>query len=209
VKVFRQIAAIDPDNMRRGQYAGYRNEEGVDPASDVETFAAVRFTIESWRWSGVPWVVRFGKSLPGTATEAIVEFNEPPRLLFVDEDCPDPRPNRIRFLIGGRDGIVMQMFSKAPGDAMISRAVNLDLHYDDVFGERDQAYQRLLEDAMEGDPRRFGREDGVAEQWRIVAPLLEDPDSVEIYEPGTWGPDSALQVPGDVGLTWIDPLDPS
>jgi glucose-6-phosphate 1-dehydrogenase len=208
VKVFRQIAAIDPAQMRRGQYAGYRQEHGVDPESDVETFAALRFTIESWRWSGVPWIIRFGKDLPVTATEAVVEFTEPPRLLFVDEDCPDPRPNRIRFVIGGRDdGIVLQMYAKAPGEALVSRQVDLEVHYDEVFGARDAAYQRLLEDAMEGDPRRFGREDGVAEQWRIVEPLLTDPDPVEIYEPGTWGPESAAQVPRDLGLSWIDPLE--
>jgi glucose-6-phosphate 1-dehydrogenase len=207
VKVFRQIAPIDASQMVRGQYVGYRDEEGVDPESDVETFAALSFTIESWRWSGVPWMIRFGKDLPVTATEAVVEFTEPPRLLFVDKDRPDPRPNRIRFLIGGRDGIVVQMFSKAPGDAMVSRPVDLEVSYEEVFGERDAAYQRLLEDAMEGDARRFGREDGVAEQWRITEPLLNDPDPVEPYEPRSWGPPSASRVPGDLGLSWIDPLD--
>jgi glucose-6-phosphate 1-dehydrogenase len=204
VKVFRQIEPIDAAQVVRGQYIGYRAEEGVDPESDVETYAAVRFTIESWRWSGVPWTVRFGKELPVTATEAVVEFTEPPRLLFVDDDCPDPRPNRIRFLIGGEDGVVVQMFSKAPGEALVSRPVNLEVHYEEVFGERDAAYQRLLEDAMEGDPRRFGREDGLAEQWRIVEPLLADPQGVALYEPGTWGPASADRLLD--GHTWIEPM---
>jgi glucose-6-phosphate 1-dehydrogenase len=154
----------------------------------------------------VPWVVRFGKDLPRTATEAVVEFTEPPRLLFVDEECPDPRPNRVRFLLGGRDGVVVQMFSKAPGDALVSRPVDLEVSYEEAFGERDAAYQRLLEDAMEGDPRRFGREDGVAEQWRIVSPLLEGTDPAEPYEPGTWGPDAAARIPDEIGRSWIDPL---
>ena len=92
VKVFRQIRPISPENMVRGQYVGYRDEEHVDPDSDVETFAAVRFTIDSWRWSGVPWLVRFGKQMPSRVAEAVVELTEPPRLLFVDEDCPDPAP---------------------------------------------------------------------------------------------------------------------
>ena len=119
VKVFRQISSIDPADMQRGQYVGYREEEGVEPDSDVETYAALRFTIESWRWSGVPWVIRFGKELAENATEAVVEFTEPPRLLFVDEECPDPRPNRVRFVLGGgRDGVVVQMYAKAPGDAL-------------------------------------------------------------------------------------------
>ena len=207
VKVFRQISSIDPADMQRGQYVGYREEEGVEPDSDVETYAALRFTIESWRWSGVPWVIRFGKELAENATEAVVEFTEPPRLLFVDEECPDPRPNRVRFVLGGgRDGVVVQMYAKAPGDALVSRQVDLEVDYEAVFGQRDAAYQRLLEDAMEGDARRFGREDGVAEQWRIVAPLLEDQDPVALYEPGTWGPESADRIPADVGLHWIEPL---
>ncbi|MEL7209535.1 MAG: glucose-6-phosphate dehydrogenase, partial [Actinomycetota bacterium] len=179
----------------------------VDRPTD-QALAGLRFTIESWRWAGVPWIVRFGKELPQRATEAVVEFNEPPALLFVDDECPDPRPNRIRFLLGGEDGIVVQMFTKEPGERLVSRAVDLDVHYEEVFGERDEAYQRLLEDAMVGDPRRFGREDSVAEQWRVVEPLLNDPSPVQAYEPGTWGPAAAAGVPGAVGREWIDPHPP-
>jgi glucose-6-phosphate 1-dehydrogenase len=206
VKVFRQIQTISTDNLVRGQYVGYRSEKHVDPESDVETFAAVRFTIDSWRWSGVPWLVRFGKHLPTKVAEAVVELTEPPRLLFVDDDCPDPRPNRLRFVLGGDDGVVMSMFTKAPGDKVVSRPVDLRLDYGEVFGRREAAYQRLLADAMVGDPRRFGREDAVAEQWRIVENLLADPDPVVPYEPGTWGPPQAGDLAGD--LNWIEPLPP-
>ena len=204
VKVFRQIRAIPPDQMVRGQYRGYVDEDGVAPGSDVETFAAVRFEIDSWRWAGVPWLVRTGKALPTSATEAVITFHEPPRLLFVDEACPDPRPNRIRFRVSPADGVVLHLFSKEPGDALVSEPVDLEVSYEDVFGERSEAYQRLLEDAMEGDARRFGRSDGIREQWRIVEPLLSDPDPVQLYDRGEWGPTSAHSFAADVG-GWAQP----
>jgi glucose-6-phosphate 1-dehydrogenase len=206
VKVFRQIATIDPDRMVRGQYRGYVDEAGVAPGSDVETFAALRFEIDSWRWSGVPWLIRAGKSLPVSATEAVVTFHEPPRLLFVDDACPEPQPNRVRFRISPTDGVVLHLFSKEPGDRMVSEPVDLSVAYEEVFGRRQDAYQRLLEDAMEGDARRFGRADGIAEQWRIVGRLIDDqPEEVDLYEPGSWGPASAAELAAPYG-GWADPL---
>ena len=206
VKVFRQIATLDPDQAVRGQYRGYVDEAGVAPGSDVETFAALRFQIDSWRWSGVPWLIRSGKALPVSATEAIVTFHEPPNLLFVDPDGPAPEPNRIRFRISPTDGVVLHMFSKEPGERMISEPVDLAVEYEEVFGRRQEAYQRLLEDAMEGDPRRFGRADTIAEQWRIVGRLIDGPrDHPALYDKGTWGPDEAEALAADLG-GWADPL---
>jgi glucose-6-phosphate 1-dehydrogenase len=206
VKVFRQIATIDPDRMVRGQYRGYVDEPGVAPGSDVETFAAVHFEIDSWRWSGVPWLIRAGKEMPVTATEAVVTFHEPPRLLFVDPDSPDPQPNRIRFRVSPADGVVLHMFSKEPGDRMVSEAVDLAVEYEEVFGRRQEAYQRLLEDAMVGDARRFGRADTIAEQWRVVSRLIADPHPVHIYDRGSWGPDEASALAAPYG-GWADPLE--
>jgi glucose-6-phosphate 1-dehydrogenase len=208
VKVFRQIATLDPRQVVRGQYRGYVDEPGVAPGSDVETFAAMSFTIDSWRWSGVPWLIRSGKELPLSATEAIVTFHEPPHLLFVDPGCPNPQPNRVRFRISPVDGVVLHLFSKEPGDQMISEPVDLAVEYEQVFGHRQDAYQRLLEDAMEGDPRRFGRADTIAEQWRIVGRLLDGPRThPHLYDRRTWGPAEAAGLAEPHG-GWAEPLHP-
>jgi glucose-6-phosphate 1-dehydrogenase len=205
VKVFRQIATIDPRQAVRGQYRGYVDEPGVAPGSDVETFAALRFEIDSWRWSGVPWLLRAGKELPVTATEAVISFHDPPRLLFVDADSPPPEPNRIRFRISPIDGVVLHLFSKEPGDRLVAEEVDLAVEYESVFGRRQDAYQRLLEDAMEGDPRRFGRADTILEQWRIVDRLIHEPSPLHIYERGTWGPFEAEDLAAPYG-GWINPI---
>jgi glucose-6-phosphate 1-dehydrogenase len=205
VKVFRQIRTLDPSHMVRGQYRGYVDEPGVTPGSDIETFAALRFEIDSWRWSGVPWLIRSGKEMPASATEAVVTFHEPPRLLFVDPASPAPQPNRIRFRISPTDGVVLHLFSKEPGDRMVSEAVDLAVEYEQVFGRRQEAYQRLLEDAMAGDPRRFGRADTIAEQWRLVSRLIADPDPVHLYERQTWGPEEAAALAEPYG-GWADPI---
>jgi glucose-6-phosphate 1-dehydrogenase len=206
VKVFRQIATIDPASVVRGQYRGYVDERGVAPGSDVETYAALHFEIDSWRWSGVPWLVQAGKHLPVSATEAIVTFHEPPRLLFVDPENPAPEPNRLRFRISPNDGVVLHLFSKEPGDRMVSQPVDLTVAYEEVFGRRQEAYQRLLEDAMEGDARRFGRADTIAEQWRIVSRLIDGAaPPVRLYDKGTWGPPEATALAEPYG-GWTDPL---
>ena len=206
VKVFRQIATLDPAQMVRGQYRGYVDEAGVAPGSDMETYAALRFEIDSWRWSGVPWLIRSGKHLPVSATEAIVTFHEPPHLLFVDPGCPNPQPNRIRFRISPTDGVILHLFSKEPGDRMVSEPVDLAVEYEEVFGHRQDAYLRLLEDAMAGDPRRFGRADTIAEQWRIVSRLIDGPrDHPHLYAKATWGPEAADALADGLG-GWAEPV---
>jgi glucose-6-phosphate 1-dehydrogenase len=207
VKVFRQIDAFDPRNVVRGQYRAYIDEEGVASGTDTETFVALRFEIESWRWAGVPWLIRAGKCLPVTATEAIIEFKTPPRMLFGGRGSAAPHPNHLRFRLGSDDGIVLSLQAKAPGDDLTTRPVNLEVDHETVFGRRAEAYQRLLEDAMEGDERRFGRADALEEQWRIVDRVVADPAPVRLYRKGTWGPSEAERLAADIG-GWHEPLGP-
>lgn len=205
VRLWRQIRALDHDKVVRGQYRGYTDEPGVEAGSDVETFVAVQLEIESWRWAGVPWLVRTGKNLPVSATEAVVTFAAPPRLLFGKTGSARPQPNRLRFRLGRDDGVTLQLQTKSPGDDLVSRPVDLEVSYDTLFPHRQEAYQRLLEDAMEGDHRRFGRADGVEEQWRIVGTVLDDPPPVELYRKGTWGPSGADTLAAPSG-GWVEPL---
>jgi glucose-6-phosphate 1-dehydrogenase len=204
VKVFQQIEPFDPANVVRGQYRGYVDEDGVQGGSDTETYVAVRFEIESWRWAGVPWLIRAGKGMPITATEAVVEFKAPPRLLFARDSRVAPHPNHICFRLGADDGVLLHMHAKAPGDDFRTRAVNLEVDYSEVFGERADAYQRLLEDAIVGDMRRFAPAAAIDEQWRIVDPVLVDPEPVSLYYRGTWGPSEADRLVADVG-GWHEP----
>jgi glucose-6-phosphate 1-dehydrogenase len=204
-KLFRQIRTVDAANVVRGQYRGYREEEGVAPDSDVETYTALLLRIDSWRWAGVPWLLRTGKHLPVTATEAIVEFNAPPRLLFTPPGAHAPHPNHLRFRLGKDDGVMLHLQTKAPGDDLVSQAVDLEVSFDEVLGQRQEAYQRLLEDAMAGDARRFGRADALEEQWRIFDAALANPHPVSLYHRGTWGPSAADTLASGVG-GWHEPL---
>jgi glucose-6-phosphate 1-dehydrogenase len=207
VKVFRQIAPFDPEHVVRGQYRSYVDEPGVAPGSDIETFVALQFQIDSWRWSGVPWLIRAGKQMPITATEAVIEFNEPPRLLFVDEESPVPHPNHLRFDLSKDGGIKLQLQAKVPGDRLLSQSVDLDVTHAEIFGDADYPYEKLIEDAMEGDARRFGRADAIDEQWRIVQSVLDHPHPVSLYNAGTWGPPEAQALAAPFG-GWHDPKGP-
>jgi glucose-6-phosphate 1-dehydrogenase len=206
VKVFRQIETFDPARVVRGQYRSYLDEPGVAHGSDTETFVALHFEIESWRWSGVPWLIRAGKQLPVAATEAIVEFHAPPRMLFADLDAAVPKGNRLRFRLAGDGGITLQLQAKSPGDRLLSHAVALEITGEKLFGEPEEPYERLLEDAMDGDTRRFGGSDLVDEQWRIVQHVLDHPPPVRFYEEGTWGPREAVELAAPHG-GWHEPLD--
>ena len=204
-KLFRQIRTVDPVNVVRGQYRGYTEEDGVAGGSDVETYTALLLEIDSWRWAGVPWLIRTGKHLPVTAMEAVVEFNAPPRLLFTPPGAHAPHPNHLRFRLGADDGVMLHLQTKAPGDDLASRPVDLEVSFDEVFGERQDAYQRLLEDAMAGDARRFGCAEALEEQWRIFEAALANPHPVSLYHRGTWGPSAADTLAAGVG-GWHEPL---
>jgi len=188
VKALRAIVTPAPDDVVRGQYAGFRDEPGVVADSNTETYTALRLEIDSWRWAGVPWIIRAGKGLASTVTEAVVEFARPPRPLFADADCR-PGPNRLTFRTKPDDGISFSMQAKKPGPAMVSRAIELHLEHDRPRGR--DAYDRLIGDALRGDPGLFARQDGVMEAWRVVEQALCDGQAVVPYERGSWGPSEA------------------
>jgi glucose-6-phosphate 1-dehydrogenase len=207
VKVFRAMPSIDPAEVVRGQYEGYRQEEGVAPDSQVETFAAMRLCVESWRWAGVPFYVRAGKCLATTATEVVVEFHSPPRLLFAHPGTLPPHPNHLRFCLGPADAVSLSLEVKALGDELLSRPAEFSTSIEGAgIGKGADAYERLLDDAIEGDARRFAREDSVEEAWRIVEPVLAEPSPVIPYECGSWGPMEANRfIAGD---GWHNPARP-
>jgi glucose-6-phosphate 1-dehydrogenase len=201
-KLLRQVGSFHPDRLVRGQYRGYVDEDGVQGGSDTETYAAVRFEIDSWRWAGVPWLIRTGKGLPITQTEAVVELKSPPSLLFAEEG-PAPHPNHVRFRLNQDTGVTFGLQVKRPGEELVSEDADLDMSFSQDPRRR-SAYQRLLEDALEGDARRFAREDGIDQQWRIVDAICGHRDEVELYDEGTWGPASADRLAADLG-GWHDP----
>ena len=188
VKALKAIVTPTRDDVVRGQYAGFREEAGVVADSDTETYTAVRLELNSWRWAGVPWIIRAGKGLTSTVTEAVVEFARPPRPLFADADCR-PGPNRLTFRTKPDDGISFSMQAKKPGPSMVSRAVELHLEHDRPRGR--DAYDRLIGDALRGDPALFARQDGVMEAWRVVEQLLSEGRPVVPYQQGSWGPTEA------------------
>jgi glucose-6-phosphate 1-dehydrogenase len=205
--VFMAMAAADPAHYVRGQYRGYLDVAGVAPGSQTETFCALRLEIDNWRWSGVPFFIRAGKSLPVTVTEVRVVFNTTPWLGFVPRDSPRPEPNQLVLRIGPRPGARLRMQAKA-ADEMALRPVQLDMEFAAFGGEGPTPYEVLLDAAMRGDPSHFARQDAVEETWRVVQPLLDAPPPVEVYEPGTWGPASADDLTGDVG-GWRSPWLPN
>jgi glucose-6-phosphate 1-dehydrogenase len=188
VDVLRAVRSLRPADVVRGQYEGYHAEPGVSSGSDTETFVAVRLEIDSWRWAGVPWIIRAGKGLTRTVTEAVVEFQQPPRPLFADVEC-HPGPNRLTFRTNPDDEIVLSMQAKVPGAAMVAGPIDLHLDHDRPHGR--QAYDRLIDDAVRGDQGLFARQDGVMEAWRVVEGILTDRPASMAYRRGTWGPEQA------------------
>jgi glucose-6-phosphate 1-dehydrogenase len=198
VKVLRAVRSFTSDNLIRGQYLGYRDEPGVATDSDTETFAAVRLEVDSWRWAGVPWIIRAGKGLASTVTEAVVEFARPPRPLFADAAC-EPGANRLTFRTKPDEEIHLSMQAKTPGPALVSGPIELHLQHDRVPGR--DAYDRLIGDALRGDPGLFARQDGVMEAWRIVDRVLTDRSASIPYRRGSWGPTEADYLLGS-DWTW-------
>ncbi|AKF07904.1 glucose-6-phosphate dehydrogenase [Sandaracinus amylolyticus] len=192
-RVLKAIAPIDPAQAVRGQYRGYREERGVAPGSTVETFAAVTLRVDTWRWADVPFFVLTGKHLPATLTEVLVELKRPPRDIFGEHvRCAD----YFRFRLAPEVVIALGMRVKRPGitsgETMVGRAREL-LASEDPATET-LPYERLLGDAMRGDPSLFARQDAIEAQWRVVEPVLGDVVPLRIYEPGTWGPPEAQQL---------------
>ena len=199
VKVLRSIPALRPEDVVRGQFMGYRNEPGVKPGSQVETFVALRLYINSWRWKGVPFYIRAGKSLPVTTTEVMAKLKQPPAIF---SDTPPPA-NYFRFRVTPDLAIAIGALVKIPGDDLHGEHIEL-LAAEHSDPAELQAYEELLEDAMHGNSVRFARQDYVEEAWRIVDPVLGNQIPVDAYAPGTWGPAEAdALVHQDGG--WLNP----
>ncbi|MFN0026832.1 MAG: glucose-6-phosphate dehydrogenase, partial [Acidimicrobiales bacterium] len=163
-----------------------------------------RLAVDSWRWADVPFVLRAGKALAATATEALVEFRAPPRLLFAEPDYV-PHANLIRFRLGSNDGVSIHMLAKEPGPRMIGREVELEVDFAAAFGRRQDAYERLLDDALDGLPMRFAGAETIEQQWRIVSEVLHPGVSpLYRYSAGTWGPEQAARLLPGHG--WHEPL---
>jgi glucose-6-phosphate 1-dehydrogenase len=184
VKVLRAIPSVEETNLVRGQFRGYRDENGVAKDSKTETFAAVKLEVNSWRWRGVPFYIRAGKCLPVTVTEIFAKFHKPPTLI------PDSQlvENHLRLRLSPEITIAMGMMNLAPNaDGMSLQTGEMVATHSPRADEMD-AYERVLGAAMEGDSTLFAREDYVEEAWRIVEPVLKKNTPVYQYPPGTWGP---------------------
>jgi glucose-6-phosphate 1-dehydrogenase len=186
VKVLKAIPPLDPKNLVRGQFAGYLKEKGVAPSSKMETFAALRLEVDSWRWKGVPFYIRAGKCLPVTCTEVVVRLRRPPTM-FRDYDL---KPNSCRLRISPDVTIAIGANVIAEGSETVSTTTEMLVTRHPPADEMD-AYERVLGDAMTGDATLFAREDYVEEAWRIVDPVLKAATPIYSYAPGTWGPSEA------------------
>jgi glucose-6-phosphate 1-dehydrogenase len=188
-KIFKAMRALKPDDLVRGQYAGYRKEQDVAKKSDVETFCALRLCIDSWRWEGVPWYLRSGKYMPSTATEILVELKPPPQRLFADAVPTTGPANYLRFRLSPSSAIALAARVKLAGKEFIGDLRELYLS-EEQAGE-ETPYERLLSDAMIGDGALFTREDAVEAAWAVVDPVLKKHHRVRPYRRGSWGPKAA------------------
>jgi glucose-6-phosphate 1-dehydrogenase len=189
VALFRAIADADPGQYVRGQYDGYREIDGVAPDSQTETYAALRLEIDNWRWADVPFFIRTGKRLPATQTELRLVFKHPPRLGFWDEKHR-PEPNQLVVKLDPSTGVRLIVDARRGKEARPA-PISLDMEFAEEGGEGAAPYEVLLHAAMIGDSKRFTRQDGVEEAWRIMQPLLDAPPPVHAYAPGSWGPKAA------------------
>ncbi len=203
VDLFKSIPAADPARYVRGQYAGYREIDGVGPDSQTETYAALELAVESWRWSGVPFFIRAGKSLAKRDTEIRVVFRSPPPLGLGGRVAPDA--DEIIFRIDPDPGACMIVEAKQPGEEAL-RQVHLDMLFAEQLGEQPEPYERLLGDALAGDRSRFADQEMVEQTWRIVEPLIREPGKVHPYEKRSWGPKAADRLAEDHGgwrMPWL------
>ena len=218
VKVLRAVRPIAPADVNkisvRGRYSAgpgtapaYLDETGVQPNSTTETYVAMRFEIESWRWAGVPFYLRTGKRMPVRASEITVVFKSAPLLLFQDGPMSRSAPNELSIRIQPNEGIALRFNSKVPGQAGDIRPVTMNFNYVDAFGgESPEAYERLLLDAMTGDTTLFTRSDEVETSWSLINPMIEGwktlGSPIHEYVGGSWGPDASHEFIGASGRSW-------
>lgn len=223
-KVMRALQPIPPSRVSefavRGQYSsgsvngsrvpGYRQEEGVDPCSKTETFAALKLYVDNWRWAEVPFYLRSGKRLPKRVSEVAIQFKRPPHLIFQESVDASSEVNSLILRIQPEEGITLRFRAKVPGQSIQIRPVNMDFRYGTTFGRKSpEAYQRLLLDAMIGDPTLFLRRDMVELSWAHLTPVLEawqeGPSEIPLYEAGGWGPEQAHRFLEKDGRVWRSP----
>lgn len=185
-EVLQAMRPLRPDDMVRGQYMGYRNEQNVAKDSDVETFCAVRLFIDSWRWNGVPWYLRSGKCLAETAHEVLVQLKPPPQELFADPAPATQRGNYLRFQLSPSSSIALAARVKQSGKEFVGEQRELVLLEDGL--DKESPYERLLSDAMVGDGSLFTRQDTVEAAWKVVNPVLKEHPQSRQYQSGSWGP---------------------
>jgi glucose-6-phosphate 1-dehydrogenase len=200
LRLFRSMRPLEPQDIVRGQFAGYHDEPGVARNSKVETFAALRIRMDTWRWAGVPFFIRAGKRLPVKCTEVLVRLKNPPQQVF--DGVEDGAVNFFRFRLSPDVVISIGARVKQPGEAMQGHPVELVAHHD--THKEKPPYERLLGDAIDGDSVLFTRDDCVEEAWRVLDPILGNKVPVHKYEPGSWGPKQADALIADAG-GWNDP----
>jgi glucose-6-phosphate 1-dehydrogenase len=196
-KVFRRMLPIEPHKVVRGQYAGYRNEEGVDPGSETETFIALECGIDNWRWAGVPFFLRTGKRLAEGQRIISIAFREPPKSMFPPNSGVGAQgPDHLTFDLADASKISLSFYGKRPGPGMRLDKLSLQFAMNDttLIGDVLEAYERLILDAMRGDHTLFTTAEGIERLWEVSAPLLESPSPVRFYEQGSWGPKAIHQL---------------
>ena len=202
-KVFKAMRPLEPDDLVRGQYVGYRDEPDVAKDSDVETFCALRLLIDSWRWEGVPWFLRSGKYLAETATEVLVELKPPPQRLFADSAPTTGRSNYLRFRLSPSAAIALAARVKSTGKEFVGD--QRELYLAEEHPGEESPYERLLGDAMAGDGALFTREDAVEAAWAVVDPVLVNHHRAFAYKRLSWGPEEASAIIAPDG-PWYNPL---
>jgi glucose-6-phosphate 1-dehydrogenase len=196
-KVFRSLLPLKPSDVVRGQYTGYRSEEGVDHESDTETFIALKCTIDNWRWASVPFYLRTGKRLAEGQRIISIAFREPPRSMFpVDSGVGAQGPDHLTFDLADASKMSLSFYGKRPGPGMRLDKLSLQfaMHDTGLAGDVLEAYERLILDAMKGDHTLFTTAEGIERLWEISTPLLENPQPVRLYAPGSWGPNAIHQL---------------
>jgi glucose-6-phosphate 1-dehydrogenase len=196
-KVFRSMLPIHPADVVRGQYTGFRSEEGVAPDSDTETFIALKCTIDNWRWAGVPFYLRTGKRLGEGQRIISIAFREPPKSMFpAGSGIGEHGPDHLTFDLADSAKLSLSFYGKRPGPGMRLDKLSLQfaMHDTSHVGDVLEAYERLILDAMRGDRTLFTTADGIERLWEVSAPLLEDPPPVRSYAPGSWGPNAIHQL---------------
>jgi glucose-6-phosphate 1-dehydrogenase len=196
-KVFRSMLPLEPHNVVRGQYQGYRSEHGVDPRSDTETFIALKCEIDNWRWAGVPFFLRTGKKLAEGQRIISIAFREPPKSMFPPgSGIGEQGPDHLTFDLADASKVSLSFYGKRPGPGMRLDKLSLQFAMRDtgLIGDVLEAYERLILDAMRGDHTLFTTAEGIERLWEVSAPLLDSPQPVRSYAPGSWGPNAIHQL---------------